>query len=45
MKLEDAINLLDQICSQVNVNREMHDKIKEAVETLWNEHKKKKEEE
>jgi len=44
MKPEDAINLLDQICAQVNLSREMHDKVKEAIQSLKNEHKKKKEE-
>ena len=45
MKPEDAINLLDQICAQSSMGREMHDKVKEAIQVLRNFHKKKKEEE
>lgn len=45
MKPEDAINLLDQICAQVNLNRETHAKVQEAVETLKNFHKEKNEKE
>ena len=45
MKPEDAINLLDQICAQVNLNREMHAKVQEAVKSLKDFHKNKKEDE
>ena len=44
MKPEDAVNLLDNICSQVNLSREMHEKVKEAVQSLRNTQKKKKKE-
>lgn len=45
MKPEDAINLLDQICAQVTLTREVHDKVKEAVESLRNANVLKKEKE
>ena len=45
MKPEDAINLLDQICAQVNLSREAHDKVKEAIQVLRNDLKNKKKDE
>jgi len=43
MKPEDAINLLDNICSQVNLNREAHAKVQEAIAVLRKQIKKDKE--
>ena len=43
MKPEDALNLLDQICSQVNLNRDAHAKVEEAISILKKEIKKDKE--
>ena len=34
MAPEEAINLLDSICAQVNLNREMHLKVQEAIKVL-----------
>ena len=43
MSVEDAINLLDQICSQVSLNRDTHAKVMEAVKVLRDKQKKKEE--
>ena len=34
MTPEEAINLLDSICAQVSLNREMHSKVQEAIAAL-----------
>ena len=34
MTIEEAINLLDSICAQVSLNREMHVKVQQAIAVL-----------
>jgi len=41
MSIEDAINLLDQICSQVSLNRDTHAKVMEAVKVIRDQNKEK----